>query len=315
MQQDLEKELNQEYERFIQFGNLLDTKMRTYLVQYLQNKFDPERHVIPELNDQYFEYFQKALDRIFLIDGLTELTKVNPKIRKRIILDTLYWLKKTYQKVRTKNPYEDELQRLEGWAVTPLKAFVKRWHALPTYLNGLYHRKDLDHYFFSEKFKTLIAAQTIDEISKEDQQQIEEVLHDLLAQWDALLHAKILEFQMNKFQEAEENYVDFLDKKVKEYSQLRAFLDPFTDYFGWDLSRKLWKETSFDVLKQYDELLEDEASVKALADLLGQMREAEIEIEEEEFERTIIRQEWITDETMRSEIVGVQESDDLNHML
>ena len=245
---------------------------RTYLVQYLQNKFEPERHIIPELNDQYYEYFQNALDQIFLIDGLLEISTYNNKIRKQIILDTLYWLRKTYKKVRTKNPYEDELQRLEGWAVTPLKAFVNRWSALPAYLSSVYTRDEIDTYFFIEKFKTLIAARQISEISEEEKEKIEIIYHDILAQWDALLHAKILEFQMMKFEEKKEEYVDFMDKKVKEYSKLREFLNPFTDYFGWDLSRKLWQQTSFDVLKEYDALLEDENSIKELADLLGNMR-------------------------------------------
>ncbi len=315
MVKDLEKELEQEYERFIEFGNLLDRKMRTYIIQYIQNKFDPDKNIIPDLNDQYYEYFRKALDQIFLIDGLLDITQFNNKIRKQIILDTLYWLKKTYRKVRTKNHFENEIQRLEGWAVTPMKAFVKRWSALPTYISSLYTRDQIDTYFFIEKFKTLIASQSIEEISAERKEKIEVILHDILAQWDALLHAKILDFQMSKFEEEKQDYVDFLDEKVKEYSKLREFLDPFTDYFGWDLSRKLWQETSFDVLNQYDELLQNEQSVKELADLLGNMREAEIEIEEEEIEKTIIRQEWVVDESQRTEIVGVHESDDLNHML
>ncbi|MEL6673054.1 MAG: VWA domain-containing protein, partial [Bacteroidota bacterium] len=50
-------------------------------------------------------------------------------------------------------------------------------------------------------------------------------------------------------------------------------------------------------------------------DLLGRMREAEIEIEEEEFEKTIIRQEWVTDEFSRAEIVGVKQSNELTNML
>ncbi|MEO0626049.1 MAG: hypothetical protein AAFY91_03610, partial [Bacteroidota bacterium] len=62
-------------------------------------------------------------------------------------------------------------------------------------------------------------------------------------------------------------------------------------------------------------LLQNEQSVKELADLLGNMREAEIEIEEETFEKTIIRQEWVTDEFSKSEIAGVIESDDLTQML
>ncbi|MEL6945487.1 MAG: hypothetical protein AAFO82_22770, partial [Bacteroidota bacterium] len=59
----------------------------------------------------------------------------------------------------------------------------------------------------------------------------------------------------------------------------------------------------------------DEKSIQELADLLGKMREAEIEIEEETYEKTIIRQEWKVDELAKAEIVGVHESDDLNNLL
>ncbi len=312
---DIAKELEEEFNRFIEFGNLLDRRMRTYLVQYLQNKFDPEKHIIPTLNEQYFEYFQKALDRIFLIEGLLEVTQYNERLKKQVVFDILYWLRKSYKKSRDKNPYHDEQLRLEGWAVTPLKAFYKRWTALPNYLSKIYQRNELDYLFFSEKFKSLIPTENFEQISGEDQQQIEVLLHDALAQWDALLYTKILEFQLSKFEEEEENFIELLNKKVNEYQKIRNFVNPVTDYLGWDMSRKLWQETSFELLHHYDELLQNEQSIKDLADLLGNMREAEIEIEEEEFERTIIRQEWVVDETSKSEIVGVKESDDLTNML
>ena len=49
--------------------------------------------------------------------------------------------------------------------------------------------------------------------------------------------------------------------------------------------------------------------------MLGKLREAEIEMEEETLEKTIIRQEWVTDPFLRAEITGVQKSNDLNLML
>jgi len=313
--QDIEKELEQEYDRFIEFGNLLDKRMRTYIVQYIQNKFKPDKHIIPTLSEQYFEYFQEALDRIFLIEGLLEVTQYNERLKKQVILDILYWLRKAYQKSRLKNPYEDEQNALEGWAVTPLHTFVKRWAALPRYLSGIYERSELDFFFFREKFKQLIQAQMLAEISEKDRKRIEVLLHDVLAQWDALLYAKILEFQLSKFEEEQESYVEYMTKKVDEYNKIRDFINPFTDYLGWDMSRKLWQETSFDVLYHYDDLLQNEQSIKDLADLLGNMREAEIELEEETLEKTIIRKEWVVDELSKSEIVGVRESDDLTNML
>ncbi len=315
MIQDIHKELEEEYERFIEFGGLLDRKMRKYLIQYLQNKFTPELHLIPELNDKYYNYFKKALDEVFIIDGLSEVLNQNTSIKKRIILDTIYWLKKSYQKVRKKHPYEDEERRLEGWSVTPLDAFLKRWHALPTYLQNTYRRDEVDAQFFRSKFEEIITSERLDQISEDNLKHLDLIINDVLAQWDALLYAKILEFQMQKFDEDKEAYVEFVSRKVEEYNKLRDLIQPFSEYFGWDMSRKLWQKTSFDLIEQYRVLLEDEKSIRELADLLGSMREAELEMEEETFEKTIVRQEWVKDELMKSEIVGTQTSDDLAHML
>ncbi len=315
MIKDIHKELESEYDRFIEFGGLLDRKMRRYLIQYLQNKFDPNRHLIPELHDKYYNYFRRALDDIFIIDGLQDIVDQNAAIKKRVILDTIYWLKKAYKKIREKHPYEDEEQRLEGWSVTPMHVFLKRWTVLPSYLNGIYRRDELDSNFFKDKFEELIISQDIKEISAEHIKQLNLLFDDILANWDALLYAKVLEYQMNKFSEESEAYIDFITHKVNEYNKLKDIIEPFSSYFGWDMSRKLWKKSSFDVLDKYRSLLEDEDSVRQLADLLGSMREAEIEMEEETFEKTIIKQEWVSDELLKSEIVGVHTSDDLSQML
>ena len=311
----IQEQLEQEYRRFVEFGNLLDRKMRKYLVQYLQNKLDPDRFLLPELNDQYYAYFQKALDGIFSIPGLLGLAQGNEKIKRQIILDTLYWLRKTYDKARSKNPYEDELGRLEGWAVTPLHVFTQRWPALPLFLKATYRKDELDSNFYRDRFQRLIGSKKLEAIPEADKEQIELLIKDLLAQWDALLHAKILDDQLRKLEEEQDTFADLLSKKVEEYQKLKDLVSPFSDYLGWDMSRELWEETDFDIIQQYDELLQDEQSLKELADLLGRMREAEIEIEEEEFEKSIIRQEWKVDETAKAEIVGVRESDDLSNML
>ncbi len=155
----------------------------------------------------------------------------------------------------------------------------------------------------------------MDEISLDNRKQLDILIDDILAKWDALLYVKILDFQMEKFREEQEEYIEFLNQKVVEYNKLRTIVEPFSEYFGWDLSRKLWQKTSFDLIESYRNLLEDERSVKDLADLLGSMREAEIEMEEETFEKTIIKQEWVRDEMLKSEIVGTETSDKLTNML
>ncbi len=317
MKHEIEQQLQQEYDRFIEFGNLLDRQTRKYLVQYLQNKLDPERHVVPDIRDEYFQYFKAALDELFGINGLLQIVQHNPKISKQVILDTLYWLRKSYDKARQKNPYEDEVKRLEGWGVTPLHVFVNRWPHLVNYLKATYRKEQLDVDFYRDRFQKRIGGKPLSDIPKDDREQLELLLTDLLAQWDALLNAKILEYQLQKLDEEKEQFTNLVQAKVNEYKKLTKLVSPFAEYVGsyWDMSRELWQETSFDALQKYSDLLEDEQSIKELADMLGKMREAEIEIEEEEFEKTIIRQEWVVDERMKSEIVGVHESDDLNNLL
>jgi len=315
MQESFDNELQQEYERFIEFGDLLDRKMRKYLVQYLRDKLEPGSFDVPELNDQYFIYFQRSLDDIFNIEQLIPLLKENPRITRRVVLDTLQWLRKTYRQVSTQNPFQDELQRLEGWAVTPLHVFLKRWPFIIQFLGATYTREELDIRFYQDRFARLIQDRELKDIPAGDRKKLELILTDLLAQWDALLQSKILDYQLRKLEEEREQYTDFLEAKVQEYNQLKSLVSPFSEYLGWDMSRQLWEETSFDIIDQYDELLKDEDSIRELADLLGRMRESEVEMEEETYEKTIIRQEWVVDEHSRSEIAGVHESDDLNQLL
>lgn len=306
--------IEEEYERFIEFGNLLDRKSRQYLVEYFRYKLEGTTYESPELNDQYFKYFQKALEHIFSINKLLPLLQENQRISQHVVLDTLQWIRKTFAKVRTQNPYHKEEDLLKGWAVTPLKIFTERYPFLLNFLRNNYARQVLDTEFYADRFKSFF-AKDISEQTATEKQKFELIFTDLLSQWDALLQGKILAYQLTKFEEEEANYTELLEAKVEGYDRMESLFNPVTKYLGWDLSRELWKDTSFEVLEQYEELLKDEKSIQELADLLGEMKEAEIVMEEETFEKTIVRREWVVDELAKSEIVGVHESQDLSNLV
>jgi uncharacterized protein with von Willebrand factor type A (vWA) domain len=310
--------LEQEYERFIAFGQILDRKMRTYLVTYLRQKLEQSVVEEPaELDNTYLRYFTQAIDQLTGIQGLLSLCAGNEQITRQVVIDTLRWLRKSWTKSRVKNPYENEIRRLEQWSVTPVKAVAERWPVLLNTVRNLYPKEQLDSSFYSAKFKGLLLHRSPENLSAEGLREVDRLLHDLLAKWDALLHARILDFQLNTLQREIEEYTSLTAAKVEEYQRLVELVSPFSEYMGryWDLSRALWKDTSFDIVRQYHEFLQNESSIRELADLLGQMREAELEIEEEQFEKTISRQEWISDPLQKAELVGVEESDDLNNLL
>jgi len=311
---DIRQNIAEEYERFIEFGNLLDRKSRRYLVEYFRHKLEDTAYQPPDINDQYFKYFQRALENIFSINHLLPLIRGNQRISQHVILDTLFWMRKTFSKVRTKNPHKEEEDLLKGWVVTPLHVFQERYPFLLNYLKTRYKSQEIDTDFYADRFTTFFKTPLAQRTDTE-KQKFELIFTDLLSQWDALLQGKILAYQLTKFAEEEDHYTELLEAKVEGYNKMESLFDPITKYLGWDMSRELWKDTSFEVLEQYEDLLKDEESIQELADLLGEMQEAEIVMEEETFEKTIVRREWVVDGLAKSEIVGVHESQDLSNLV
>ena len=330
--------LQLEYDRFVEFGQVLDRRGRRYLVEFIRHRLEPDRPLPPDLDDAYFRYFRDALQGVLSLDALVELCRRNAGLRRQVATDTMRWLRTTYQELRSKHPYEDEVRRLESWAITPEHLFAERWPLLITFLENAYTEHELPVGFFRERLGggsqsfTVVrdSAQDVSVMQRDggassaqprtianNREQREALLKDLLAQWDALLHAKILRHQLEHLGERAEDFQSLMEAKVTEYQKLIRIVSPFSDYLAgyWDMSRGLWADTDFNVLEHYADLLQREDELRELADLLGQWREAEIELEEETLEKTIVRQEWVSDPTQRSEISGVHESADLNNLL
>lgn len=315
--QTTREELEEELERFVTFGAVLDATTRKYLVQYLRKKLFPMAPEPDALNSQYAEYFQQALDELFGDDLLVQVCHENDLLATQVMRDTLNWFRKTYQRIAAQNPHADEQQELESWAVRHLRQFTRSWSFFVRKVEGYYPKEELDPSFHRDRFKSLIRERAYEEISGEDREAIERVFNDLLGQWDARLQAKILRYQLSKLGESQASFREVLEGKARQYEQLTRMLSPFTEYVGryWDMSRALWQDTTFDVLDRYHELLEQEDSLQRLVDILGKMRQAAIETDEDRYERVVVTGKWVRDPNQRSEIVGVREDDDLNNLV
>jgi uncharacterized protein with von Willebrand factor type A (vWA) domain len=312
-----QQEIEEELERFIAFGGVLDKSTRVYFAYYLRKKLIPLSPEPPALNTNYARYFSQSLDALFGNDALIRLCRSNETMGAQILRDTLYWFRKTFQRIGKEHPYQDEAQELESWGVRHLRQFVRSHGYLIGKVSSYYTKEELDPSFHAKRFKELIRGREVDAISAEDRAEIERVYTDLLGSWDARLQAKILEYQLSRLHEEQESFKAMLDAKAEEFEKLTSILSPFTEYAGryWDMSRQLWNETSFDVLKEYDALLQDEESLRKLADILGKMRAAEIETEEEIYEKVVVTGKYELQPHLRSEVTGVTESNNLSALL
>ena len=315
---DHHQQLQDEFERFVEFGTLLDRSTRRYLAQYLHTKIDPQAPAPDEeIDDTYYRYFKKALDHVFDGSDLIQLVRDKPQLSQQIASDTLFWLRKAHERIQEKNPYDDERRRLAAAEVMPLRDVVNRWYHLTNYLDNQYERDQIDGGFYASKFEQIIGKNSYEDLDQAAKKELDRIFTDMLAQWDALYQAKLLAFQLQKLEEEQAQFKDLVEQKVDEYQRLSGLLSPFAEYVGryWDMSRELWEDSDFDILQKYHDLLENEDSIRELADLLGRMREAEIISEEETYEEIVVRKQWEEDDSNKAEITGVYESDDLNALL
>lgn len=310
------QKIEEEYERFIQFGQVLDRPSRRYFVAYLRfllSGIEPEE----DLKSDYFEYFRSALDDLFEDESLRKIAKQHDFLGAQIIADTLQWFRKAYGKLSQKHPFGDEQQELDSWGVRHLRQFTRSWTFLIQKVSSYYPKEEIDPSFHQEKFKKLIGSSDYEALEESRKEDIERVLNDLLAQWDARLQAKILNFQMRKLKQEKEDFKEKLEAKVQEFQKLTSLVKPFTDHISkyWDMSRALWEDSTLDLVERYDALLQDEEELSRLAELLGRLRKAEIETDEETYEKVVTYKEWVKDPYQRSEIVGVESGNDLNQIL
>ncbi|MDX2301827.1 MAG: VWA domain-containing protein [Microscillaceae bacterium] len=318
-----------DFTQFIEFGQIFDRSTREYLVQYIRQKISPK---IPSkafltAEDPGFEYLKAALDKIFDRPELLKLAQENTHLAGEIIQDVLQWMRRTAQKNQSENPYLEEQKELERWFTRPTFMWVRHWYKLTNYLRDIYKPDEINTRFYEKKFEEITAQ--IDAYSLErdpkagiqkyekELAQLDIVAEDLLDRWQSLLTAKRLQFELENIDKQREEFCALLYAKIEEFIKLLSIISPFQSEIGrfWDMSRGLWQETGFDVLSRYAELLQKEDSIRELADLLGKMREAEIELEEEIYENVISRKTWVDDLSLKSEIGGVYESNDIQKVL
>jgi uncharacterized protein with von Willebrand factor type A (vWA) domain len=314
--------MEEEFKQFIEFGNIFDKATRRYLIYYLKSKIDSRQQYQSHRYDSpQYDYLKESLDKIFSNEKMMTLSFGNVNLSNQIIHDTLQWMKKSQQEINKNNPCQEEFKRLQSWKDRPLQIYADTWYHLTNFLKETYTREQLDISFyerhFDEIFKDKAKFLASLKIQTSEKLPVDIFLDDLLMQWESLLIEKSLQYEMEEMEKQVQRFSSLLYAKVEEYEQMFELIAPFAMEVGrfWDMSRGLWKQTNFDVLQKYAELLKNEESIRELADLLGRLREAQTEIEEEQYEYAISKASWKSSSEQKEEIDGIYESNDLNYVL
>ncbi len=157
--------------------------------------------------------------------------------------------------------------------------------------------------------KQLFDAQTDEEIAR---------ARDYIAnEWKKLLQHRTEAQEFALKEQAAGEFLQDLHQQIDQYERLQSLLAPFGAMTGrlWDLSRSQLRDTQFNVLLQYAELLKKSPQIQELAEMLGRFRAAERIMEEEEFQN--VREKPVNRNytNQQEEYTGIRESDDLNNLI
>lgn len=144
-----------------------------------------------------------------------------------------------------------------------------------------------------------------------------DVQRKFIKDWETALQARALKAKLEAIDEARREFLKALYQQMEDYLALREVLGPVADFLGrgFDLSKGQWSASDFELLRTYAEKLAKDESLKELADLLGRMRRAETELEEEEYQEISYFNRYVPDRALKEELVGLRESNDLGNML
>ena len=253
------------------------------------------------------------------------------------------------QMASTPSPYQGEFNLLDKFAECSPKTFPKVWPSVKNTL-GQEYLGEFDLNFYDDKFKSCLDeisklqageekdssdaksssedGKNEESTSKDRQDTLEEKINrfeaikeQILEHWEELLIKKQLRWEHEQIKEKMRDFNEKLVQKAKKVKELKKKLGVFG--LGdeadcgtfWGLADGDFRRVDFNVLERYANLLERDPSIKKLAEMLGRMHQSEKELDEEIYVSAEQQVEWKYKTAIKSELVGIRESNDLNSLL
>ncbi len=305
--------MNHGTQKFTQFGSIADKKTREKIAQHIAKELSSGSNEEISLSDSETENFASSIDEILDHKTLKELCRQSPELTSTITQEILEWINKTKREIiSADNPCEQEKELLDTFSKTTRQSFKHDWVEASGFLTDTYHKDQIDVSFYESEFK-----RSFSEKEQDKKISFESLKEHFTDKWQQLLFKKQTAFELEIIERSRKKFCEELYRRIEELKKLQELLEPFTNELGrlWDMSKGLWQRTNFDILKHYAELLKHDKSLNELAEMLGKMRQAEKEYEEELFSKTVLKTEWKVEHASKEDLIGVHESDDLSSLL
>jgi uncharacterized protein with von Willebrand factor type A (vWA) domain len=302
------------FDSFIKFGSILDREKRAGIATLIYEQLQNNKSVF-SLSDETTDNFANAVKDILSNKTMGELCSKDSALAEQVTTEILDYITKTkmYLQRSEDTSLKKEQNILDKFKQTNKDSFAESWEAIAPFVKETYEQHILDTEFYYGEFKKSLIP------SNEDKNKISfrSVKEHFADKWEKLLFEKKLKWELDIIDKERKEFCKLLYERIDNLKKLKELLEPFTNELGrlWDMSKGRWQKVNFDILEKYAELLKKDESLQKLAEMLGRMRQAEREYEEEIFADMVIKPAWKAEHAAKSELVGIHESDDISSML
>jgi len=303
------------FERFTHFGSIANKDVRKKLASEIHELITIDTDKEFSFDNSETDNFADAVKTILANETMKELCIQDGELAEKITQEILEFINKTKKKInKTDNPFEKEIEILSDFNKTNKAKFHRDWKVVNPFLEQTYEKKVIDTSFYEKEFNRSLDDKRSNE---KDKTSFESVIEHFMEKWSELLFKKKTRWELEIIEEQRKKFCEELYKQIEELKKIQEVLEPFTNELGllWDMSKGNWQRANFDILKKYAELLKKDKSIRDLAEMLGRMRQAEKEYEEEIFSNISIKPEWKASHANKSDLIGIRESDDLSSLL
>jgi len=307
--------MNSNFDKFELFGSITNEATRKKIAEsiYLQLQNKSKKGI--GFSNADTDNFATAIDKILSNLTMKELCSKDPELAEKITLEILDFINKTKKQLnKTTNPFEKEIELKNEFQQSKKSEFNSKWNKVKPIIIDTYDKKEFDATFYEKEFK-----RSLDDKNQNDKHKpsFESVKEHFIEKWDELLFKKQTKWELEQIEAERKKFCEELYKRIEELKKLQEVLEPFTKELGrlWDMSKGNWQKVNLDILKRYAELLQRDKALKELAEMLGKMRQAEKEYEEELFANIQLKPEWKVKHASKADLIGIHESDDLSSLL
>lgn len=287
----------------------------------------PESEKIDFPENKFSQATKQILEEIFTTKENSAYSQKHKGLEKNIQDDLLEWIKNVDSRLSKENPFEKEAAFVSSLKNKKSEEIADSIFQIQKDYEKISDEK-FNFDFYNKKFLEIKEKEEFVnkkfKISKKSKKYKEELKIKIQAVSDNLieeLELNLIErknaWQLKLIEEMRRKFIEEFFEKLEKFKKLENLLCRIFDETGflWDLSKGLFDESGFEILKQYADLLEKDKSLNELAATLGKHNRAQRLYEKELREKVIVKNEWKPKPAYKGQISGIRMSSDISSVL